>query len=105
MYLWEVRRELGREGPSNVYYAHFALPILKQTYFYLVRSAYSMTPELDLAVEGRLLTQMTAQDRLVGYNTEVGYVVAKNLRAAIGYNFKGYKERDLVDYKLWSRGP
>jgi hypothetical protein len=76
-----------------------------QTFFYLIRPAYSITEDLDIAFEYRLLAQMTVQDQLVGYNAEIGYVVAKNLRVSVGYNFKGYKERDLVDYVLWSRGP
>jgi hypothetical protein len=52
----------------------------------------------------RLLAQMTVQDQVVGYNAEIGYVVAKNIRVRAGHNFEGYKKRDLVDYVLRSCG-
>jgi hypothetical protein len=81
------------------------LDLSTQTFFYLIRPAYSITEDLDLAFEYRLLMQKSVQDELDGYNAEAGYVVAKNLRLSVGYNFKGYKERDLVDYILWSSGP
>ena len=81
------------------------LDLSTQTFFYLIRPAYSITEDLDIAFEYRLLTQKTVQDLLDGYNAEVGYVMAKNLRLSVGYNFKGYRERDLVDCTLWSSGP
>jgi len=63
------------------------------------------TEDLDIAFEYRLLTQKTVQDLLDGYNAEVGMSWQKNLRLSVGYNFKGYRERDLVDCTLWSSGP
>ncbi len=75
------------------------------TNFYLIRAQYSFTDKFDAAAEYRILTQREVNDMLNGYSAEVGYVAMKNTRVAVGYNFKGYKERDLVDYSLWTRGP
>ncbi len=75
------------------------------TNFYLIRAQYDITDKFDAAAEYRLLTQREVNDMLTGYSAEVGYVAMKNTRVAVGYNFKGYKERDLVDYSLWTRGP
>ena len=75
------------------------------TNFYLLRTEYDLTDDLNIGAEYRLLHQIEAGDKLNGYSADVGYVVYRNVRLTAGYNFKGYKERDLVDYTLWSRGP
>ncbi|MFA6467851.1 MAG: hypothetical protein WCW35_03065 [Bacteroidota bacterium] len=75
------------------------------TNFYLVRTEYDITDELNAGAEFRLLHQLEAGDMLNGYSIDAGYVVYRNVRLTVGYNFKGYKERDLVDYTLWSQGP
>ncbi|MDE3057766.1 MAG: hypothetical protein KGJ59_07405 [Bacteroidota bacterium] len=75
------------------------------TNFYLVRAQYALIDKFDIAAEYRALTQREVNDMLNGYSAEVGYIALKNTRVAVGYNFKGYKERDLVDYSLWTRGP
>lgn len=35
---------------------------------------------------------------------DVGYIVMQNLKLVVGYNFKGYKDQDLIDNNLWSAG-
>lgn len=75
------------------------------TNFYLLRGEYDITNELNAGAEFRLLHQLEAGDRLNGYSVDAGYVVYRNVRLTLGYNFKGYKERDLIDYTLWSQGP
>ena len=75
------------------------------TNFYLVRAEYDITEDLNAGGEYRILQQWEAGDLLNGYSLDAGYVVYRNVRLTAGYNFKGYKERDLVDYTLWSRGP
>jgi hypothetical protein len=52
-----------------------------------------------------MLHQFEANDLLSGYNVGFGYALANNLLMTTGYNFKGYREPDLVDYSLWSQGP
>jgi hypothetical protein len=49
--------------------------------------------------------QTEANDILHGYSADIGYVVMTNLKLMVGYNFKGYKDRDLVDNNMWSAGP
>ena len=75
------------------------------TNFYLLRAEYDITDDLKAGAEYRLLHQIEAGDKLNGYSADLGYVVYRNVRLSAGYNFKGYKERDLVDYTLWSQGP
>jgi hypothetical protein len=75
------------------------------TNFYLLRAEYDITDDWNAGAEYRLLHQVEAGDFLNGYSIDAGYVVYRNVRLSAGYNFKGYKERDLVDYSLWSQGP
>jgi hypothetical protein len=75
------------------------------THFYLVHVGYDIAERFDVGAEYRLLWQSEVRDLLNGYSAELGYIAVNNLRVGVGYNFKGYKERDLVDYSLWSKGP
>jgi hypothetical protein len=75
------------------------------TWFWLGDARYSLGKNIDIGGQVRVLHQQEAADYLVGYHGEVGYIIMNNMRLAAGYNFKGYKERDLVDYSLWTEGP
>jgi hypothetical protein len=75
------------------------------TWFWLGDLRYSLGKNIDIGGQMRVLHQQEAADYLIGYHGEVGYVIMNNTRLAAGYNFKGYKERDLVDYSLWTEGP
>ncbi|MFZ4622370.1 MAG: hypothetical protein ACOYNS_17540, partial [Bacteroidota bacterium] len=79
--------------------------VTTNTNFYLLRAEYDITDDLNAGAEYRLLHQLEAGDKLSGYSVDAGYVIIRNLRLTAGYNFKGYKEQDLIDYTLWSRGP
>jgi hypothetical protein len=81
------------------------LDVRTHSYFYLISGRYEITDRFDIGGEYRLLRQKEAGDWLIGCSAEAGAAVMKNLRVAAGYNFKGYKEQDLVDYSLWSKGP
>jgi hypothetical protein len=81
------------------------LDFASHTFFYLINGRYNLSQKLDVGGEYRLLRQKEAQDWLIGYHAEVGYAMINNLRVTAGYNFKGYKEQDLVDYALWAKGP
>jgi len=76
------------------------------TDFYLLHAEYDLNwNNLDVAGEYRILNQREANDAKIGYSAEVGYVLLKNVHVAVGYNFVGNKDRDLIDYTYWSRGP
>ncbi|MDE3057158.1 MAG: hypothetical protein KGJ59_04295 [Bacteroidota bacterium] len=76
------------------------------TDFYLARADYDLGwHNVDVAGEFRILSQREANDMRIGYSGEVGYVLMQNVRLGAGYNFVGSKDRDLVDYTYWSRGP
>jgi hypothetical protein len=78
---------------------------ISHTNFYLFSTKYDINEWLDIGGEYRLLRQTESRDLLNGYSAEVGFSFIKNIRVATGYNFKGYKEVDLVDYSFWSQGP
>lgn len=75
------------------------------TDFILVRPQYDLTRWMNVAGEMRLLRQRGANDMKVGYSGEAGFVFVKNTMIAFGYNFQGYKDRDLVDYIYSVAGP
>lgn len=76
------------------------------TDLYLVRGEYDLNwNNFDVAAEYRILTQRQANDQKIGYSAEVGYVALQNVHIGVGYNFVGNKERDLIDYNYWSKGP
>ncbi|MFI5252533.1 MAG: hypothetical protein ACHQQQ_08915 [Bacteroidota bacterium] len=82
-----------------------AMISVAHSHFYLFHSKVDLTNWLDIGGEYRLLRQTEARDFLYGYSAELGLSLIKNVRLAGGYNFKGYKEIDLVDQSLWSKGP
>lgn len=73
--------------------------------FILARPQYDITNWLNVAGEVRMLRQRGANDMKVGYSGEAGVVVIKNTMIAFGYNFQGYKDRDLVEYIYSAAGP
>jgi hypothetical protein len=76
------------------------------TDLYLVRGEYDLNwNNFDVAAEYRILTQREANDQKIGYSAEVGYVAMQNVHIGVGYNFIGNKDRDLIDYNYWSKGP
>ena len=79
--------------------------VTTHTIFYLVRGTYDITNKFDVGMEYRSLKQMEANDNLYGYSADVGYAVMTNLKLVVGYNFKGYKDVDLVENNVWSAGP
>jgi len=76
------------------------------TDFYLLHAEYDLNwHSFDVAGEYRILSQREANDAKIGYSAEVGYVLMQNVHVAVGYNFVGNKDLDLVSYTYWSKGP
>jgi hypothetical protein len=75
------------------------------TDFLLLRPQYDITPRLNVASEVRFLRQRGANDLKTGYSSEMGFVFLSNTMLSVGYNFQGYKDRDLVAYIYSVRGP
>ncbi len=59
----------------------------------------------DLTLEGRVRRQVEANDRRFGFSVEPGYVVYKDIRLGIGYNFFGFEDTDFADRNYWAKGP
>ena len=86
--------------------ASYGLTANTMTDFYLLHAEYDLNwHSFDVAGEYRILSQREANDAKVGYSAEVGYVLMQNVHVAVGYNFIGNKDLDLVSYTYWSRGP
>jgi len=73
--------------------------------FILCRPQYDLLRWMNIAGEVRILRQRGANDMKVGYSGEAGFVFVKNTMIAVGYNFQGYKDRDLTDYIYSTQGP
>ena len=84
----------------------YGLNAKTMTDFYLLHAEYDLNwHNLDVAGEYRILSQHQANDAKIGYSAEVGYVLLQNVHVAVGYNFIGNKDIDLIDYTYWSKGP
>ena len=88
----------------------FGLKASTMTDFYLVRADYDLQwNNFDVASEYRILSsrivdQSNSSSVKHGYSAEVGNVVLENIRVAIGYNFVGTEDRDLVGKDYQSAG-
>jgi hypothetical protein len=84
----------------------YGLSATTLTDFYLLHAEYDLNwHDFDVAGEYRILSQRQANDQKIGYSAEVGYVLIQNVHIAVGYNFIGNKDLDLIDYTYWSKGP
>ena len=59
----------------------------------------------DLLAEYRLLSQHSSNDYLHGAALESGFIVQRNARLALGYNFSGYEDEDFAGSSYSARGP
>ena len=41
----------------------------------------------------------------MGAALEMGHILQRNTRVAVGYNFSGYQDRDLPGADYWAKGP
>ena len=88
----------------------FGLKASTMTDFYLIRAEYDLRwNNFDVASEYRILNsrivdQANSSSIKHGYSAEVGNVVFENIRVAVGYNFVGTEDRDLVGKDYQSAG-
>jgi hypothetical protein len=89
----------------------FGLHASTMTDFYLIRAEYDLRwNNFDVASEYRILNsrivgQANSSSVKHGYSAEIGNVVFENIRVALGYNFVGTEDRDLVGKDYQSAGP
>lgn len=69
-----------------------------------LRAIYDLTKRFDLGLSTAVLSNADFSSRQVGLGAEVGFIVAKNLRLAGGYNFLGYSDRDLASSDYTANG-
>jgi hypothetical protein len=65
------------------------------TFLAQVRAQQRINDNLDVAVEGRWLTQPSSATRRASLGAELGYWLLPDLRFGLGYNFTGVREPSL----------
>lgn len=68
------------------------------------RLIYDLTRKWDVGVMASTLTELDLSAQTYGAGAEVGRIVAKNLRLAVGYNVFGYREQDMTASEFTDHG-
>jgi len=68
------------------------------------RALYDIDEKWDAGINAALLANSDFSTKDYGLGVEVGFLVAKNLRLATGYNFFGYDDKDLVANNYTQQG-
>lgn len=61
------------------------------------RVIYDLTPRFDLGFGASALVSGDGESVQYALGPEIGFTVVDNLRAALGYNFRGFEDRDLTE--------
>jgi len=69
-----------------------------------LRAIYDLTKRFDIGASTGLLSNASFSSKQFGAGAEVGFIVAKNLRLAVGYNFLGYRDKDLNSAEFTGHG-
>ena len=75
------------------------------TDLWMTNLRYEWYSRWDTQVEYRMLVQHSANTYRHGFAGEIGHILAKDTRFAIGYNFAGFQDRDFSGQAYWGRGP
>jgi uncharacterized repeat protein (TIGR01451 family) len=68
------------------------------------RTMYDITRRLDGGVNASLMTDADFGGKNYGAGIEVGYIVQRNLRLAVGFNLFGFEDRDLAPSNYTRKG-
>lgn len=71
----------------------------------VIRADYYLTDKLDLATEYRILEHYDEHNYETTTIVEMGYLLARHFRVAVGYNFEGYEDLKLDDNSYSAKGP
>lgn len=69
------------------------------------RALYDINERWDAGINAGLLWSDASEGRRLLLGAEVGYLLAANLWLSAGYNFSGYKDKDLLDSNTTIQGP
>ena len=69
------------------------------------RAMYDINERWDAGINAGLLWSDASAGRRLLLGGEVGYLLAANLWLSAGYNFSGYKDKDLVESNTTIQGP
>lgn len=68
------------------------------------RMIYDLTDAWDVGISTSALTDANLSSIYYGIGAEIGFVVAKNLRFAIGFNLFGFTDEDLTESEYTAKG-
>lgn len=68
------------------------------------RVTYDITERWDVGFAARVLANRGFSNRQYGTGVELGYLVVDNVWVSLGYNFTGFRDRDLIDSNYSARG-
>jgi len=74
-------------------------------HLFATRGVIDLTRVWDAGLTGRTLIGRSLASRQYGAGIEVGRVLARNLRAAVGYNVLGFSDKELSGSSYTTRGP
>jgi hypothetical protein len=66
------------------------------------RTVYDIDKRWSVGAQANILRSSTG--RQYAYGVEVGYIVAPNTHITVGYNFRGFNDKDLIDSNYTNRG-
>jgi hypothetical protein len=66
------------------------------------RAVFDIDKHWSVGAQANVLRNSTGQQ--YAYGVEVGYVVAPNTYLTVGYNFRGFSDKDLIDSNYTNRG-
>jgi len=69
------------------------------------RVNWEFAPKWDVSLVTSALFGETLNSRQYGVGLEVGYLLATNLWASVGYNFVGYRDADMAGADYTAKGP
>ena len=75
------------------------------TYLLQSRLIYDLTDRFDIGLRTGMLTSRGLNQNDFGAGAEVGFVLAKNVRLAAGYNVMGYRDEDFNENEFTEHGP
>ncbi len=69
-----------------------------------VRAIYDITERIDVGLAASMLYSPKGSSKQYAAGGEIGYLVAQNLWFSVGYNWTGFKDRDLTGSDYTNRG-
>ena len=104
---FDVNYQPGADWQLSTHYAgKLAFDDSDSTSAHLIAThlVYDLTKRLDLGLNASALVSGDGRSAQYAVGPEIGFTLTDNLRAGLGYNFRGFDDRDLTQEQYTSRG-